>query len=284
MALPPDAGISRGFNLRLYASPNNPDRIFTNSSARARLQIEGALVGPSGPVTNEISHGLGATLRLETQAINYSQDGLDTGQFPGDTLFPVGEGVVPSLMAMEARAYLRLPAGVVTFGVASDDGFLLTAGDPDNLVLGAYEGTRGSQVPSEFPVLVYRAGVYPVGLLYYDGGGYASVEFYTAHNESATATQGRVLANADDEAGNVPVAAYTMVAPSAPTLHLRRDAGELVFSWSTNANYRLQETLRLNPASWTPTSLAPVLEGALLTGRLPLPTGGNKFYRLELQP
>ncbi|MBI4326124.1 MAG: hypothetical protein HY674_12790 [Chloroflexi bacterium] len=104
---------------------------------------------------------------------------------------------------MEATAYLKLAAGINSFGVRSDDGFRLTAGQSfanQEVVLSGYEGVRGDQVPTEFEFLVYQEGLYAVRLVYYDGGGGASLEWYGIHpgNISADGLDGRVLINGAD--------------------------------------------------------------------------------------
>jgi len=264
-------------------APGNPDPVFTNTAARAELQLAGLLAGPSGPVTNAISGTPSPSSYTETEVINYKQlvGDADQGQLPGDVVFPFGDSVPPSLMAIEATAYLKLPAGVVTFGVASDDGFRLIGGYDAGLVLGTYDGTRGSQVPTEFPVLVYQAGLYPVRLIYYDGGGGASIEFYTVNNASAPNTSGRVLVNGPDETSSVPVAAYSV---ARPALSIQPGASEVVVSWYGAGNFQLKKSSQLSPASWGTVGQSPVVQGWLHTVHLTPSSGGNEFYRLELQP
>ncbi len=281
MAVPASLALSNGFNLRLSFAPNNGDLIFVNTPTRAETQLAGLLVGPSGPVTNEISGTTTATAYLESSQINYSQDGSVQGQIGSDALFPHGDAVVASHIAMEALTYLSLPAGVVTFGVASDDGFRLTGGYDTNLLLGAYDGTRGSQVPSEFQALVYQAGLYPMRLLYYDGGGSAGVEFYTANNADAASTSGRVLVNGVNELSAVVVPAYSV---AQPNLSFQRQGDQLIVLWNGAGNFLLQQKSDLSPGTWSPVGQTPVVQGWLHTVSLTLPTSGNMFYRLELQP
>lgn len=280
LAVPLSAAVSNGFNVRIHVSPTNPAPVFTNTSARAELQLAGLLVGAFGPITNAITGTPSAAAYAEPNVINYSQDGSAQGQIGGDVLFPYGDSVYPSLIAMEATTWLKLPTGIVTFGVASDDGFKLTAGHDGSLVLGSYEGTRGAQVPTEFPVLVYQAGLYPVRLLYYDGGGFASAEFYTANNPNASSTGGRVLVNGGNDLAEVPVPAYRIV---QPTLDLQLQGTQLVITWQ-GPGFQLMQTPALGTGTWTPVSQTPVVEGLRHTVSLPLPVAGNMFYRLQLAP
>jgi len=278
LGLPLSVGVARGFNLRLHLAPTNSDPVFTNTPARAELQLAGLLVGPSGPVTNSISGTPQPAAYLETDVINYSQDGTAQGQLGGDILFPYGDAVYPSHIAMDATTWLQLPAGVVTFGVASDDGFKLTGGYDTNLLLGAYDGTRGPQVPSEFQVLVYQPGLYPVRLLYYDGGGGASVEFYTANNADAASTAGRVLVNGPNDLSNVPVPAYSVIRPA---LTVERQGSQILVSWNGAGDFRLMEAEDLDAGIWTPVGQEPTVDGWRHTVTLPLPESGRRFYRLQ---
>ena len=288
LALPLSAGISPGFNLLISMAPSNTDNIWINSSDRAELQLAGQLVGPSGPVTNAISGTTSPSPCTETNVINYSYDGLDPAPspnpyptLPGCVLFPFGSLVFPQNIALSATMWLSLPAGVVTFGVASDSGFRLTGGYDTNLVLGVYEGPRGAQVPTESQILVYQPGLYPVRLLQY-ATSLGAVEFYTANNANAASTSGRVLVNkADESTTTVPVPAYSVVRPN---LCIVQAGMQIAVSWYGSGNFQLKQSNQLDPASWGDVSpVSSVVQGLAHTVYLSLPAGGNKLYRLELQ-
>lgn len=287
-AIPPslavglDGATNRGFNLRLHFAPDNTDPVFTNTSARAEAQLAGLLAGPSGPVTNQISGTTSSSAYAEPGTLNYNATAATTGQIPGDTLFPFGDTVTPSHVAFEATTYLELPAGILRLGVASDDGFRLTAGHDGSVFLGAYEGTRGDQVPTEFQVLVYQPGVYPIRLVHYDGGGSASLEFYSIHDTAVSpSTGGRVLINGQDIEGTVQVPAY-QAAP--PRLSITREGDEIVLRWHGSGGFALQASPSLDAPEWTPVSQLPAVQGWLHTVRLQPAPEGNSFYRLTLQP
>ncbi|HUF60552.1 MAG TPA: LamG-like jellyroll fold domain-containing protein, partial [Verrucomicrobiales bacterium] len=96
-------------------------------------------------------------------------------------------------VSAEFTSHLWLTPGVHTFGVNSDDGFLLTAGrvpQEKTLELSRYDGGRGdSSTPQNLAdVLVRREGLYAFRLLWYQGGGDASVEFYRYDRSAGTAT------------------------------------------------------------------------------------------------
>ena len=286
LALPLSAVISNGFNLLISMSPTNTDNIWVNFSARAESQLAGTLSGPSGPVINQISGTTNPSPYLETSVINYSYDGNPLVSspelyptLPGCVLYPYGNVVPPGNLALSATTWLKLPAGVVTFGVASAAGFKMTGGYDTNLLLGIYEGPRGAQVPTEFSVLVYQPGLYPVRLLHYAGGG-AAVELYTANNANAASTSGRVLVNgADDSTTTVPVPAYSVV---RPTLNIVQNSTQIVVSWY-GGSFQLKQSGQLGPASWGAVSpVSSVVQGLLNTVTLTRPSSAM-FYRLELQ-
>ncbi|MSU33679.1 MAG: CHRD domain-containing protein [Pedosphaera sp.] len=85
-------------------------------------------------------------------------------------------------MAAEIITYLDLPAGEITMGVNSDDGFHTTVGpigDPfKTTVLGQFDGGRGAG-DTTFKFTVVEAGIYPFRTTWEQGGGDANVEWFT---------------------------------------------------------------------------------------------------------
>src|SRR6266540_55645 len=118
-------------------------------------------------------------------SFGYPQDVRDT-EIPGlygciDTPNPDAGGYNDNMVA-EVIAYLDLPAGYYTFGVNSDDGFKVSVapgigGDVLGLTLGSFNGGRGSS-DTLFDVYVPTSGIYPVRLLWWEGGGGANCEFF----------------------------------------------------------------------------------------------------------
>ena len=82
----------------------------------------------------------------------------------------------------EFLTFLELSQGFHTFGVNSDDGFELSSGpslkDQASVVLGLWDGSRGTS-ETRFNIYVEEDGIYPMRLLWWEGGGGASVEFYS---------------------------------------------------------------------------------------------------------
>ena len=119
----------------------------------------------------------------------------------------------------EFTTYLQLTKGVHVFGMNSDDGFVCSVGlDPHDTLgslLGFFSGGRGNKTvitdteyapwlnnatttltppviggqesgSSLFSVMVPEDGIYPIRLLYWNGGGGVNAEFYTVDQESGT--------------------------------------------------------------------------------------------------
>jgi len=91
-----------------------------------------------------------------------------------------------STFAYEIITYLDLPAGTNTLVVGSGDSFLLTIGAGDNpysfaaVTAGQFSGTRNYGV-STFEIDVQSAGVYPVRIIYGQGGGINGLQFYSTN-------------------------------------------------------------------------------------------------------
>jgi hypothetical protein len=123
-------------------------------------------------------------------------EGEDIGVFFDDIGLTENELIDPGLtenFSMEIITYLELPAGAYTFGINSDDGFLLTAGATPvdkALEFDRFEGGRGtSTMPQNlFDVVVPKSGVYPFRMLWYQGTGGASAEWYSYDRQNAVAT------------------------------------------------------------------------------------------------
>ncbi len=121
-----------------------------------------------------------------------------------------GTGSTYDNFAAEALTWLALPAGQTKIGVRSDDGFRLIIGgaaladhfSPNATVVLQHDGNRSAS-DDIININVSQAGLYAARLLYYNGGGNSSVEFYTF-----TPTNTAVLVN---DIANGGIAAYRAV-------------------------------------------------------------------------
>jgi hypothetical protein len=190
-----------GFRARVHQAQQNvrwPGATLPTTIARAETQLAGRLLNPE---TGEPFPNLVYTLdpdynsadgTFSRDVINWNQEagpggtGATAGNFPNDEAIPgiPGDDVTNlDNIAAEIVAYLDLRAGVYQLGVNSDDGFKATAGhrdprDPNGVLLGQFDGGRGAS-DSLFYVRVDADGLYPVRLLWFEGGDGASVEFFS---------------------------------------------------------------------------------------------------------
>ncbi len=202
-SLPLSSAGARGLNVRLVRAASSP--ILPNSVDTAELQLATPSPIPSVFSTNYT----GGTL-------NYAKDiSFDpAGVFVYDGNFP---GIDPAdcvNVALEATAWLALPAGVCQFGVLSDDGFKLTSGagvnDANATVLGYFSG---GPYNGTFQFAVEAAGLYPVHFVFNQAGSDAHVQLYSVDPGTTVST----LIN-DSIPGAIPgYVSYTAL-ESAPLL------------------------------------------------------------------
>ncbi|HYE30474.1 MAG TPA: hypothetical protein VEH27_03535 [Methylomirabilota bacterium] len=212
-----------------------PGNDLPNTIRRAEEQLAGILIDPTTgrAVTNYAVPGPnGGAYVVETinwnQEMNDGGNSTEAGNFQTssdpskpDAAIPGIPGTEPDQtstdlldnIATEFVGYLQLQPGLYRFGVNSDDGFRLTAGaDPHgagNVELGSFNGGRGS-ADSLFYVRVMDAGIYPVRLIWFEGGGGANIEFF-----SMDATGKRTLIN-DRAAGGINAYASAAAGADAP--------------------------------------------------------------------
>jgi hypothetical protein len=217
---------------------------------------------------------VGALYQFEIPTtLNLSQEGADNaGYFTPDDVMPGIPGTTASTDGIDAEVitFVDLPAGVITFGVVSDDSFRMQAGyikKPADAVL-------MSQVDASTANLTFRcsvtdAGVYPVRVIWQEGGGGANLELCTIKADGT-----RVLLNDFSKGG---YRCYRSgVAPDKPTqfsLAVSLTGSTVRITWS-QAGVTLQESADLKTWTNLPNATSPYLPT----------TSGNKakFYRLKL--
>src|SRR5438034_3149936 len=89
--------------------------------------------------------------------------------------------------AAEILAWLDLPAGDITMGVNSDDGFRVTIGgvnpsDHFAVNVGEFNGGRGA-ADTVFKFHIAQAGLYPARVIWENGGGDANVEWFSVQSD-----------------------------------------------------------------------------------------------------
>lgn len=188
--------VLRAHQIALTRSPGNQ-----NSIENVLKELSGGF-GPSlsGATNGPLTGGL-----WSADYLNYALDpnfpvdfdsqwhffSAPTLPFPGiETNTNLTSGV--STFAYEIITYLNLPAGTTTLVVGSGDSFLLTIGVSDNPFSfaavqpanGVFSGSRNYDV-NNIVLDVQSAGVYPVRIIYGQGGGTAGLQFYSVVDGAA---------------------------------------------------------------------------------------------------
>jgi hypothetical protein len=203
-----------------------------------------------------------------TSVINYDVNPNTNGTsipFPG---IPGATGSKENFAA-EVLTYIQLPAaGYYQMAVRSDDGFRLTAGlsgDPNALVLGLFEGAR-EPLDTIFGFQVPQVGVYPFRLLYYQGGGGASLKW-----SSVSDAGDQVLIN--DPTDPTAFQAFRSISSSgtnpSPFITLQLSGSTAVFTWPGGGTLESSGDLK----TWT------TVQGASSPYRVA--ASGTQFYRVR---
>ncbi len=202
-----------------------------NSSARTESQLAGELgANVADPNAQGIAIAVTSPPSPDTAPITFEIEGVlnlsrvssDLGNFPADDQMPGIPGTTGSTdyIAAEVTTWLDLPAGVTTFGVSSDDGFVMLLGGPlpaDQLAaikVGEYEGGRGVG-DTVMNIKVATAGLYAVRIAYENGTGDANIEFWSLAADRTT----KVLVN---DAANGGIKAYRAVTGGVSKAYARK--------------------------------------------------------------
>ena len=191
-----------GFAVRVFQA-TGPQ--LENTLARAEAQIAGLLINPA---TGQPYENIADLSLFNTDGVYEEESMIAYGSafFPG---IPGTEFTTINI-ALEAITYVELSPGTYTMVVNSDDGFRVTAGNVldrvQEIVLGQYDGGRGAG-DTVFQFTVTKAGVYPFRLIYFQGGGGYSVDWYTADNADPS------IRSHLNESGGIP--SYRALKPGA---------------------------------------------------------------------
>jgi hypothetical protein len=201
---------------------------------RADNQLAG-LMGNNIADPNAVGVALGAATVSSSPAAPFTFEiatvinvdrvgGTSSGNFTPDEAMPGSPGLLQSIIkssvnsdyqGAEALTWLDLPAGVITMGVNSDDGFRVTIGgaNPSDLSavnVGQFDAPRGAG-NTFFQFTIQKAGLYAARMLWVNGISNSRVEWFTVRDLGGGVTN-LVLIN-DTANGGIP--AYRAVTGSA---------------------------------------------------------------------
>ena len=167
--------------------------------------------------------------------INLNQLGGDSaGNFPDDLQMPGVPGLnfIADGASAEIVTFVEFPAGFNTVGVNSDDGFRMEAGPLDQPesreLLGQFDATRGAS-DSIFVFNVIEAGVYPIRVIWNNGGGGANIEIFSIKEDGT-----KVLFN-DVENGGLRAYRGAGGAPFVITAISTAANGDVSLTWNSRA-------------------------------------------------
>ena len=231
-----------GFIWRVFQN-----EIYTHTSlTEAELALIGELVDGLGePVAENLADeslvgvaegpgvvvGAGELVEFEIPGVvNMSSitDG-EIGKFVPDDQMPGVPGINGSANGSDAEiiTYIDFPAGFVTMGVDSKDGFRVEGGSLEQPeLMGEFDGAR-SGVSAEFTFSVVEAGIYPVRIVWMNGGGNAGLELYTVNEDGS-----RVLLN---DTANGGLQTYRSAPSDFTITSIIRDANDVSLSWQSKS-------------------------------------------------
>lgn len=293
-ALPSGSGVDRGFNLRLVKYPD----AWPGDATPAPLSSGWAEAVLAGNIINT-NTGLPyppdlATNFAELGPINYELCGTpspDGYTFSNEVAFPhiplagytpCANTNGPGSFALAATAYVQLNAGFHQWAVRSDDGFRLATGTgatPTNTLIMDWEGGRSAGTPSEFYFVIQTNGVYPIRLLYYQGGFGASVELYSIDR----LTGEPILINDPANGNALPAWRSTTGGAAGVLLYDPQHSGSTTtFSFLTQAGqtHYVQYKNALTDPTWLPLQTVTGTGGGTnITDATA--SGAARFYRVE---
>jgi len=292
-----------GFQVRAAQAADNSG--LANTVARAEQQLAGTPAdtfsvkgpGPRGEyfLTNGI---INWSIARNKKADNNEIGGAETGNFEskiknGKAGWPFGEypdqafpGVVPQgsnlqNFTMEIIGYLEFPAaGYYRFGANGDDGWRvqmntnlnLTANNQNgvdvvpnnpNVVFSIDRGAGNQDIP--FGFVIPAAGIYPMRVIYYQGGGGGNFELFSYDD-----TQSGIKIPINDTTNPKAIKSYMRLVGIIPTLSFSVVGNTLKLTW--NAGATLQSTPALTvPTVWTDVGTTGSLD-------VPLPGPGDALY------
>jgi hypothetical protein len=179
------------------------------------------------------------------------------------------------LVAAEVLTYLEFTqTGLYNMVVNSDDGFEVTMGNATNpryLTLGSYDGGRSAS-DTLFQLSISQPGVYLFRLLYFQGSGGASVEWFTVNADGSRALIGGSQTGALSAYQTRTVAEPELPADPPVVAAPSMSGGNITITWGNGGEL---ETAPALDGPWTGTGNQ---SGSVTE---PISAAGDKYYRVR---
>jgi hypothetical protein len=281
----------RGFSMKMVQA--SAGRTGGNTAAAAENQLSGssgqANVAPPGPVDGR--HILTGIINFSNENANNPAAGADVGignfekniygagwpfpefidqAVPGLVSGGTGAAITREQFTAEIFAWLEFPAaGYYRFGGNADDGFRVTVGTPgvaNGTVLFTQDrGAGAADYPFSF--VVPAAGLYPVRLVWWQGGGGGNVEFFTYDENGA-----KIPVN-DATNPKAIKAFYALQSTTGATLLFTFANGQLNITWTGGGELQTATDI-IGPWSDTGDTDGSFTEAITATS-------GTKFFRVK---
>jgi hypothetical protein len=294
-ALTSGSGVGSGFNVHLVKYPDSWPAAYQPaplSSAWAEAMLAGGIVNTntSTAATPDVN-----VTYVETNTINYELCGTNSPDgytFSNEVAYPnvplasyspCANTNGPGNFALSAVMYVQLSAGLYQWAVRSDDGFRLATGTgavPTNTLIMDYEGARGAGAPSVFTFIIQTSGVYPMRLLYYQGGFGASVELYSINRLTGVPA----LINDPANPGSIKVYRSSSASGLLTLLNPAHSGTTTTFNFQTQSGktHTVQYKTALTNAVWQTLKVV-AGNGAVTNITDTTATNTARFYRVSTQ-
>ncbi|MGN6387042.1 MAG: PA14 domain-containing protein, partial [Verrucomicrobiota bacterium] len=284
---------ARGFRVKMTQVASIPAGVTQNSVARAESQIGGTLgTDISVPGTSDNGTYIYPNIINWNNNRNPNRSGVELGNFqdnvygsgwpypdyadePLPGLPGTGSGIANNYTdnaAAEIFAYLAFPnAGYYRFGVNSDDGFAMKVGTPGQtngpVVFATDVGKGSSDIP--FSVSVPQAGLYPIRLVYYNGGGGANIEYFSYDDNG-----NKIPVNDTNNPAAIKAYYNANGGPVGPEIKTASvSGGQITITWTGGGTLESSPTLGTG-AVWTSTGNSSGSFTEAVNGKA-------KFYRVK---
>jgi hypothetical protein len=304
-ALAPGSAVSNGFAMHVVKYPDAWPSGYSpapESSNWAAAILAGAILN-TNVTPNQAGTPSTNVYYVETNTLNYEDCGTNQPSgfytFTGERAFPyisttpysdcndITNNDQPDDFAIGATFYVQLSAGFYQWAIRSDDAAYLTTGTgstPDQTVV-MYDSSGGTghsaQYPNVFNFIIETTGVYPMQLLYYQGGFGASLELYSQNPITGAPI---ALLNDPTNPNTIPVYQTSTSSPSLVILDPRHTGSTTTFNFLTELGktHTVQYTTSLTNTTWQTLQVV-AGNGSVTNITDATATNAIRYYRVSTQ-